>query len=104
MNDCIVTAVNLDSGLYQEWRGALNAIRSPFIEYVEDSDKFTNEELMRKVPFWTCRQEDVDLVVEKMSQAWVGCEIKVFNMTQSVIRLPGELKRKVVTKDGVLPE
>ena len=104
MYDCLVVVKDLEQGVYQEWRGTRTAIRGlDNIPEVNDPELFSTKELIRKLPIWACMQKDVGAVVEQLSQEWVGYEIKIFNLTQIVTRLVGDLRTKEVSKDGVLP-
>jgi hypothetical protein len=106
MNDCLVTVVDVDQGVRGEWRGIHNYARG--IATHEDFDGeiegLSNQEVLRRVKMWSCLEKDVPIVVEQMSQEWVGYEIKVFKLNQVSVRVPGELRKKQLTKDGVLPE
>jgi len=106
MNDCLVTVVDVDSGPRGEWRGVHNYARGICTgnDFDAEVEGMTNQELLRRVKAWSCLERDVPIVVEQMSQEWVGYEIKVFKMTQVSVRVPGELRKKQLTKDGVLPE
>lgn len=100
MNNCIVTVESLDNGLYREWRGMRYPARGVHTPELPDEDEHDPD---RKVTTWACMECDVPMVVEEVSKKWVGYEIKIFNLTAISTRLPGELKTKQLTKDGVFP-
>lgn len=52
---------------------------------------------------WACTDEDVPEVVNRMSTAHIGKDIKTFKLAGISTRAPGELKSKYVSKDGVFP-
>jgi len=106
MNNCLVTICDPDDGLRQEWRGITNYARvvstgAPPDPMAWDGDDAQTR--MRKVKMWSCVAADVPIVLERMSKEWVGYELKVFTLTQVATRLPGELKNKQLSKDGILP-
>ncbi len=102
MLDRLVVALNLGEGIYQEFRGLKAPIWGLQTDEIPDSGEEVDH-VLRKVQIWACEQRDVDVVVDRMSAAWVGHEIKVFNLSAITVRLPGELKSKQITKDGILP-
>ena len=107
MNNCLITITDPDTGYAQEIRGLHDFMRAPVFNEntsLDELDMLPMEERFRKVKTWSCREEDVDLVVERMSQQWVGHEIKVFKLFGAFQRLPGELRKKQISKEGVLPE
>lgn len=53
---------------------------------------------------WFCSEIDVKIIVTEMSKLFPGRDIKVFKLQSIFNRLPGELKEKIVSKDGVLPK
>lgn len=106
MNDCLVTIMDVDQGPRGEWRGMHNYARGQLTgkEFDGDAEGLSNQELLRRVKTWACIEADVGIVVEHMSNEWVGHEIKVYKLQQVSVRVPGELRKKQLTKDGVLPE
>lgn len=100
MNNCIVTVETFENGLYREWRGVKYPVRGVHTGEDPDDDMPSTD---RKVTMWACMECDVPIVVEKMSLEWVGHEIKIFNLVALSTRLPGEIKTKQLTKDGVFP-
>lgn len=103
MKTCIVTVESLDDGIYQEWRGLSENVVGHFERTGWDANEVPHAEMMKRVKTWYCAPQDTTRVVEYMSNHWTGTDIKVFNLTAVSIRLPGDLKHKSVTKDGVLP-
>lgn len=85
-------------------RGRAVAVTTPE-EPIWKNNDFTGDEKLdlRSVTIWSCMEEDVPHVVEELSKEWVGHDIKVFNLIEVHSRIPGELKRKRVEEDGVLP-
>lgn len=57
----------------------------------------------RHVKAWMCIERDVQSVVNQVSVWHPASEIRVFKLETVFYRQPGELKSKVVTKDGVVP-
>lgn len=105
MNTHLVTVLDLERGLYNEWMGFNSAVQALFTETSQDDvGNMTTEKQGRFVEIYACVEADVDAVVDRMSNQWVGYEIKVFNLTKIVTRIPGELRTKTVSKEGVLPE
>jgi hypothetical protein len=100
MNNCLVTVADTENGVYiGDWRGLTTAVRTVTSPRPDQGD----EDFLRSVQTFACQEEDVNVVVTKMSEWHVGRDIKVFNLTQVFSRLPGELKSKVVTKEGIFP-
>jgi hypothetical protein len=109
MNNCLVTVVDPAEGFRSPaWRGMSDyarAIHTGDWPADEPFDMEDNEQkIMRRVKMWSCDEKDIPIVLEKMSREWVGYELKVFTLTHAATRIPGELKEKQLTKDGVLPK
>lgn len=105
MNTHLITVLDLEEGLYNEWEGFNTPVRSLFTEVSQDDVvQMPQKKQARFVEMYACVEEDVDAVVDRMAAEWVGYEIKVFNLTKIVTRIPGELRTKTVSKEGVLPE
>lgn len=105
MNDCLVTIMDVDQGPRGEWRGMHNYARGQLTgkDFDGEMEGLNNQELLRRVKTWACIEQDVPTVVEHMSTEWVGHEVKVYKLCQVSVRIPGELRNKLLTKDGVLP-
>jgi hypothetical protein len=103
MRSCIVTVVSENDGLYQEWGGCREGVVGHYEMGGSDPSEMGHKDCMRRIKTWFCSPADVDAVVKKLSEAWAGYEVKVFNLASVSIAMPGELKHKSVTKDGVLP-
>ena len=58
----------------------------------------------KKNEIWFCQEKDVKTLVTEMSKLFPGKDIKVFKLMSIFNRLPGDLKEKIVSKDGVLPK
>ena len=102
--ECLVVVAKTDRGIRNEWRGmnygcyGLEDLGK--FEYDEDQG---NDTALRVLKVWACQQEDVHVVVDKVSAQWVGHEVKVYELKQIATRLAGEMKTKEVSNDGVLP-
>ena len=97
--DCIVMAVNIGESYYEDWRGVGNGVRAINPTEID----WDNSKSTRLNEIWACMKVDVPRVVEEMSKYFVGREIKVFNLTEIHVRVPGELKSKLINNDGILP-
>ena len=105
MNTHIITVLNLDQGLYNEWGGFNAPVQSLFTEVSQDDvAQMSQVKQDRFVEIYACTEGDVDAVTNRMAAQWVGHEIKIFNLSKIVTRLPGEMRTKIVSKEGVLPE
>lgn len=109
MNDCIVTVMDTEDGKWVQTRHMRDMARmlcsgADYPAYEDETDGAINmPQRMRKGKIWACQEKDVPAFVEQLSQQWVGQEIKVFKLTSVQIRIPGELREKQLSKDGVLP-
>lgn len=103
MYDCLVVSLPMDRGVYQELRGMQRGIYGLVTPPESDGDMIDYNP-MEEMTIWSCYQQDASKVAELMATSFVGKDIKIFNLTEIVSRLPGELKRKTVTKSGILPE
>ena len=96
----IVVALDVENGIYTEVRG----IRTPIMGITTpefDGDRTLDK--WRDIYMWACTDEDVPEVVNRMSTAHIGKDIKTFKLAGISTRAPGELKSKYVSKDGVFP-
>lgn len=105
MNTHLITVIDLERGLYNDWVGFNGPVQALFTETSQDDvGNMVTEKQGRFVEIYACIEADVDAVVDRMASQWVGYDIKVFNLTKIVTRIPGELRTKTVSKEGVLPE
>lgn len=100
MNNTIVMACDTEGGFYHEIRGNVYGFRAVV---TKDFDPDDSHDFLQDCDMWACREEDAALLVDKLSIAHPGKDIKTFNLTAISYRAPGELKKKNVTKDGVFP-
>lgn len=100
MYNHLVIAQGLDEGPYLELRGLRHGARAIITDRVNFEDE--RNPFKRQTSF-ACMEEDVSTVVDYVSKNHVGDDVYVFKLIQSHIRLPGELKSKTISKDGVLP-
>jgi len=103
MNNCLVTVLDTEDGLYREWQGCRYPVRGIQTRHEKLSEDDTDQKIRRTVTMWACNEADVEAVVAKVSQEWVGYEIKIFNLAGAATRIAGEIKNKLLTKDGMLP-
>jgi hypothetical protein len=103
MKTHLVVAIDIESGLAHEFAGLRHDQVRAVESSIDSAEGLAHTELMRRVGIWACHEEDVPAVVEVMSRSWVGHEIKIFNLVQIFSRIPGELREKDLTTDGVLP-
>ena len=102
----IVTVTDPAAGVYAEWRGCRDrvvAMTDLGVREMQEGHMETRD-MMRAYKMWSCKKEDIAQVVDKLSEQWVGYEVKVFALSEVHTRLVGEIKSKEVSKDGVFPK
>lgn len=52
---------------------------------------------------WRCSEEEVNAVVEHMTQKFPGQDVHVYELKSLSTRPVGEVQTRQVTKDGILP-
>jgi len=107
MIDCIVTVLdpNTEGGTWMEPRGCVEAMKCFTSEDFGDIDfeRVDWSRVLRSSKIWMCNYHDRTLLAEALSQEWVGHEIKIFNLSEIITRGVGDIKRKEISKAGVLP-
>ena len=101
MNDCLVTAINTDNGVYMDGLRGLHypcyGLRCKTYNPEESDDVFAD------VSIWACNHSDASILADRLTQVFPGRDIKIFNLTSISTRPAGEIKHKQVTKDGIFP-
>ena len=104
MLDTIVMVYNNDIGYRMQLRGMANIAIAPMdLPAFNDYGDMASEDALKKAHVWYCDRKDTDKVVEEVSKYWANREIRVYQLTQISTRLPGDMRHKEVSKDGVLP-
>lgn len=105
--ECMVTVIDPMNG----YRLNLRGLGFPVVGLMDtgklppdpDHEGVDQRGAMMNLRVWTCYKRDVDTLVKHLSEYWVNQEIRVYDLVSIATRLPGELKSKEVSKDGVLP-
>ena len=98
--DSLIVISDTEEGRIYSIEGSRGLLRAVGVEEV---DHDMDIRAKQKQELFVCMAGDVPLAVAELSKYHVGRELKVYTLTQSFTRMPGELKNLIVTKDGKLP-
>jgi hypothetical protein len=107
MLDHIVMAINTDMGYYSAIsRRQVLGVTIPedaCIDYHNHAFGDGDEDPFEFYKVWACEEPSAGEVATKLARNNPGKEVKVFKLTEIHVAPPGDVVKKLVTKEGILP-
>jgi len=97
----IIVAKDVDAGNYHEMYIGRTAV--PMRSVNPTKIDWDTEGAHRQNQLWIVDDAHIELAMLEVSKWHPGIDISVFTLTDVFFRPAGELSRKLVSKDGVLP-
>jgi hypothetical protein len=95
----LLTVVDVENATYIEPEGFRNGSRALVQRQIDQQVP-----ILGQLETILCDKRDLNAAKLHMTRYFPGKELKCFNLIEILQYVPGELKTKKVTKDGVLPD
>lgn len=103
MRDHLIVVCKDTDNIYPHYRVAYGRMESHAYPLMIDNPKVDHLLFAEEQKTWTCTEREVAPMLEELTKKHPGWVVRAYKMTLEAERPVGEMKTKVVGKDGITP-